>query len=809
MSDQLVVVTNNQSPLVVVPGRGVAGPPGPPGSGSSIAAKDESISLGSVTGIDFRGAGVSVTLVGSDARVDIPGGDVALVATTAALAALTPADGDLRVMQENGREGLFEFFSVSSFNARYGSEPTLVAAVAADTLNGVYVAPASDTTGASGAWVRREDKLDPRMFGGVTNYQTGNRVTMVPPYGESSTPGSTNGILVDSRAACQALLDIIAAHENRRFIADFSGGIWGISTNGSGNALEFRVPYHKPRRFIGGQFRGIGAGTNLFYVRDVTFSIPEGYWNVRSGHDGGSIYGWPARQWENGIWLRNAGQSLWDFVHVSGFKRFGVQYDPIYDLDLEDYNNNIGQRFQKLYATGCGSRGGTAGYEFTIGFTASSRTGSAGAAAQRTVLTLAAGHEILRVGDIIKSPAGSYHQISEKTGADISVHPWIISTAGTGTITSCHGGGVQCTGKDVAGAGADSLTTIICGAGLDLNNSLHGTVWGDAILEAGAIGMVVGTLNGIGGLGHTVSHVHCEAVVRDLISVGGQNVGLQIGSASAWAAQDYSDPFKLCETLAANDGTALETATGLPWVALFIEGEWHTTGTTYGDSVVKTKSRAFIPNLTNNPAHNHIRKVADSLSVTLKYFEASDRTARNKFAARLEVTGTGGGAPTGAITVTLNAADVTAGIQFMNGTTSSTYVVAAGAATGPVILDFWLDTNGATKRWVVLDKSVVEGGAVSTQTGTSYTAALTDANDYIEFTNGSAVNFTIPPNASVAFPIKTVIEIEQAGAGALTVVAGAGVTINSRGGDLTLAGQYAVAALKKKATDTWTLTGDL
>jgi len=53
------------------------------------------------------------------------------------------------------------------------------------------------------------------------------------------------------------------------------------------------------------------------------------------------------------------------------------------------------------------------------------------------------------------------------------------------------------------------------------------------------------------------------------------------------------------------------------------------------------------------------------------------------------------------------------------------------------------------------------------------------------------------------------IEIEQAGAGTLSVVAGAGVTINSRGGDLVLAGQYAVAALKKVATDSWTLTGDL
>lgn len=101
------------------------------------------------------------------------------------------------------------------------------------------------------------------------------------------------------------------------------------------------------------------------------------------------------------------------------------------------------------------------------------------------------------------------------------------------------------------------------------------------------------------------------------------------------------------------------------------------------------------------------------------------------------------------------------------------------------------------------------GASVSSQTGTSYTAVLGDANSYIRFTNGSAVSFTIPPNSSVAFPVGTVIEVEQAGAGALTFVAGSGVTLNSRATDLTLAGQYAVAFAKKVATDTWTVNGDL
>lgn len=106
-------------------------------------------------------------------------------------------------------------------------------------------------------------------------------------------------------------------------------------------------------------------------------------------------------------------------------------------------------------------------------------------------------------------------------------------------------------------------------------------------------------------------------------------------------------------------------------------------------------------------------------------------------------------------------------------------------------------------------QTLAGGSAVSSQTGTAYTAVLADAGKYIQFSNAAAITFTIPPNASVAFDIGTVIEVEQYGAGALTIAPGAGVTINSRGSDYILAGRYAVAALKKVATNIWTLTGDL
>lgn len=99
--------------------------------------------------------------------------------------------------------------------------------------------------------------------------------------------------------------------------------------------------------------------------------------------------------------------------------------------------------------------------------------------------------------------------------------------------------------------------------------------------------------------------------------------------------------------------------------------------------------------------------------------------------------------------------------------------------------------------------------APTTQAGTTYTAVLADAGGYIQFTNVAAVTFTIPPNASVAYPIGTVITVEQNNIGGVTFTPGSGVTLRSRGGYLQTAGQYAVAQAKKVATNTWTIIGDV
>lgn len=91
----------------------------------------------------------------------------------------------------------------------------------------------------------------------------------------------------------------------------------------------------------------------------------------------------------------------------------------------------------------------------------------------------------------------------------------------------------------------------------------------------------------------------------------------------------------------------------------------------------------------------------------------------------------------------------------------------------------------------------------------NYTLMLTDAGKVVEMLVGTTNTVTVPPNATVAFPIGTVIEIYQAGLGSTTILADSGVIVRERENKRRLAGQYATAALRKRGVDEWVLAGDV
>jgi len=89
------------------------------------------------------------------------------------------------------------------------------------------------------------------------------------------------------------------------------------------------------------------------------------------------------------------------------------------------------------------------------------------------------------------------------------------------------------------------------------------------------------------------------------------------------------------------------------------------------------------------------------------------------------------------------------------------------------------------------------------------TLALTDSGKHFYDTSTAPITVTIPTNASVAFPIGTVISAVNASTGNLIVEKGSATLY--LGGNATSASRtitsYGVATLMKVATDTWFING--
>ena len=161
-----------------------------------------------------------------------------------------------------------------------------------------------------------------------------------------------------------------------------------------------------------------------------------------------------------------------------------------------------------------------------------------------------------------------------------------------------------------------------------------------------------------------------------------------------------------------------------------------------------------------------------------------------------------GGAMTGAITTnsTFDGVDIATRDAVLTSTTTT-----AGAA---------LPKAGGTLTGALTGTDATFTGTTTTylafnnQTA-SYTLVLADAGKAVEVNNASANTLTVPPNSSVAFPTGTQIIVFQQGAGATTITAGAGVTLRSKDSNLAVDGQYASAALVKRASDEWYVVGAL
>jgi hypothetical protein len=149
---------------------------------------------------------------------------------------------------------------------------------------------------------------------------------------------------------------------------------------------------------------------------------------------------------------------------------------------------------------------------------------------------------------------------------------------------------------------------------------------------------------------------------------------------------------------------------------------------------------------------------------------------------------------------------ITAGTGLSGGTITSSGTIAIDTAT----------TVDVSTAQTLTNKTLTDPKinlAFDAETA-SYTAVLANNGQVVTMNNGSANTFSIPTNASVAFPIGTQINVLQIGAGQTTIqaVTSGTTTIQSTGASAAapkLRARYSMATCIKAGTDLWYVVGDI
>ena len=110
-----------------------------------------------------------------------------------------------------------------------------------------------------------------------------------------------------------------------------------------------------------------------------------------------------------------------------------------------------------------------------------------------------------------------------------------------------------------------------------------------------------------------------------------------------------------------------------------------------------------------------------------------------------------------------------------------------------------------TGGYVDAEQSAVE---ISAKTD-SYTITAADNGMDVWITKSTAATLTIPTQSSASFPANFYFFLTRGGEGSLSIAGDSGVTVNAPGARLNVAEQYGTVLVRKTASDTWLVTGNL
>jgi hypothetical protein len=150
------------------------------------------------------------------------------------------------------------------------------------------------------------------------------------------------------------------------------------------------------------------------------------------------------------------------------------------------------------------------------------------------------------------------------------------------------------------------------------------------------------------------------------------------------------------------------------------------------------------------------------------------------------------------------------------GATGATGPAGPGVPTGGNTGQILAKTSGANYAtgWIDAPTGGTSGNSTTvevTSVSADYTLQLSDAGKVIEGdTTSAAFAIFIPADADAAFPIGTVIEIDNVGPNPLNIASSGSVTLQYHSaGNHQLTNQFEAATIRKRATNTWIAVGAL